>query len=407
MTAIPHIVSRRLPVVMNLPGLVLRSAGRHPARAALTVLAAAVATMAFVLLRAASGAWTRGAEAAIRDRIVTRHRTSFAVPLPVRHLGKVAGLPHVRVVTHYSWFGGRLVPDPGGAPFAVAAVDAPTYLGVFDEAVLPDDQREAWLHDRAGAIVGDALAARFGWKLGDRVILESAIFPSDAEHPWAFTIRGIYGARGQSMDRSTMLVRWDYVDERLPHWGQGQVGWLISRADAPEHAADVAAAIDRAFEDGEAPTISQDEGSFRTSVLAGAAALLQVLDLLSAATLGLLTLIIANTIAMGARERTREYAVLRAIGFRPRHVASLVVGEGLALGAAGSALGVLGAAALLAAGLGRWLEERTLSFFPYLRVGATLAIAAVAAGGVLGALAGALPAWRSSRLAAVEALRRA
>ena len=197
----------------------------------------------------------------------------------------------------------------------MAAVDAPTYLGVFDEAILPPDQLDAWLHDRAGAIVGDALAARFGWKLGDRVILESAIFPSDAGHPWSFTIRGIYGARGQSMDRSTMLVRWDYVDERLPHWGQGRVGWLISRAEAPEHAAEVAAAIDRAFEDGEAPTISQDEGGFRTSVLAGASALLRVLDLLSAATLGLLTLVIANTIAMGARERTREYAVLRAIGF--------------------------------------------------------------------------------------------
>jgi putative ABC transport system permease protein len=391
---------------MHLTGLVLRSAGRHPARAVLTVLAAAVATAAFVLLRAASGAWTRGAEAAVRDRIVTRHRTSFAVPLPLRHLAKVAALPHVRVATHYTWFGGRLAADSAGAPFAVAAVDAPTYLGVFDEARLPEDQRQAWLQDRQGAIIGDALASRFGWGVGDRVTLESSIFPSDAEHPWTFVIRGIYGAEGQSMDRSTMLVRWDYVDERAPHWGKGQVGWLISRADSPEHTTDVAAAIDRAFEDGEAPTVSQDEGTFRSTVLAGASALLRLLDVLSAATLGLLTLVIANTIAMGSRERTGEYAVLRAIGFRPRHVVGLIVGEGLTLGATGAALGVLGASTLLAAGLGRWLEERTLSFFPYLRIGAPLAMAAVAAGGVLGAVAAAVPAWRSSSLPAVEALRR-
>ncbi len=406
MTAIPHMVRVDYLLKMNLPRLVLRSAGRHPARAVLTVLAAAVATMAFVLLRAASGAWTRGAESAVRDRIVTRHKTSFAVPLPLRHFAKLAALPHVRVATHYTWFGGRLAADPGGPPFAVAAVDAATYLRVFDEARLPEDQRQAWLQDRAGAVVGDALATRFGWKLGDRVVLESSIFPTDAEHPWAFTIRGIYSAEGQSMDRSTMLVRWDYVDDRMPHWGKGNVGWLISRADDPEHAADVAASIDRAFDDGEAPTMSQDEGSFRTSVLAGASSLLRLLDVLSAATLGLLTLVIANTIAMGARERTQEYAVLRAVGFRPVHVASLVIGEGVALGATGAALGVLGASALLAAGFGRWLEERTLSFFPYLRIGATLALAAIAAGGVLGALAGALPAWRSSRLSAVEALRR-
>jgi putative ABC transport system permease protein len=390
---------------MNLAGLVLRSAGHHPARAALTVLAAAVATAAFVLLRAASGAWTHGAESVVRDRIVTRHRTSFAVPLPVRHLTRLASIPHVRVATHYTWFGGRLAADASGAPFAVAAVDAATYLRVFDEARLPDEQRRAWLGDRAGAIVGDALAKRFGWNLGDRITLESSIFPTDADHPWTFTLRGIYSVDGTTMDRSTMLVRWDYVDERRPHWGQGSVGWLIARADDPERTAQVAAAIDAAFEDGEAPTLSQDEGTFRSTVLASASAVLGLLDLLSAATLGLLALVVANTIAMGARERAREYAVMRAIGFRPAHVLALVVGEGAVLGSAGGLLGVAFATAGLGAGLGRWLEERTSSFLPYLRVGPTLAIAAVAAGGMLGALAAMVPAWSSARGGAGVELR--
>jgi putative ABC transport system permease protein len=393
---------------MDLPRLVLRSAGRHPARAALTVLAAAVATLAFVLLRAAAGAWTTGAQAAVRDRIVTRHRTSFAVPLPLRHLSVVAALPHVRAATHWTWFGGRLAgADSGSPPFAVAAVDARTYFDVFDEAVLPPEQRQAWLDDRAGAVVGDLLAARFGWKPGDRVTLESAVFPNDPEAPWTFTIRGVYTTPAQSMDRSTMLVRWDYVDERLPHWGKGHVGWIISRADSPARAAEVAAAIDAALEGSEAPTRSQDEGSFRTSVLGGAAALLGALDALSASTLALLTLVLANTIAMGARERTREYAVLRAIGFRPWHVGGLVVAEGVLLGAAGAAWGVLGARALLDAGLARWLEERTLTFFPYVRLGLPLALAAVAAGALAGGAAAAIPGWRASRLSTVDALRRA
>lgn len=393
---------------MDLPRLVLRSAGRHPARAALTVLAAAVATLAFVLLRAAAGAWTTGAQSAVRDRIVTRHRTSFAVPLPLRHVSVVAGLPHVRAATHWTWFGGRLAgEDRGGPPFAVAAVDARTYFDVFDEAVLAPDQRQAWLDDRAGAVVGDLLAARFGWKPGDRVTLESAVFPNDVASPWTFTIRGVYTTAAQSMDRSTMLIRWDYVDDRVPHWGKGHVGWIISRADSPARAAEVAAAIDAALDGSQAPTSSQDEGSFRSSVLGGAAALLGALDALSASTLALLTLVLANTIAMGARERTREYAVLRAIGFRPWHVGGLVVTEGVLLGAAGAAAGVLGARVLLDAGFARWLEERTLTFFPYVRLGLPLALAAVGAGALAGGVAAAIPGWRASRLSTVDALRRA
>jgi putative ABC transport system permease protein len=275
----------------------------------------------------------------------------------------------------------------------VVAVDAPTYLEVFDEARLPSDQRDAWLHDRAGAVVGDLLARRFGWTVGDRVTLESALFPSNSGQPWSFTIRGIYTTDASSMDRSTMLVRWDYVDEGGPHWGRGLVGAFVSRADDPASAASVALAIDRAFEDGDAPTFSQDEGSFRASLVAGASALL--------------TLVLANTIAMGARERTREYAVLRAIGFTPRQLAKLIVCEGIALGTAGAAFGVASAAVLLRMGMARWLEERTLTFFPYFRIGPALAIAAVLAGTVLGALAAGLPAWRASRLSAVAVLRRA
>jgi putative ABC transport system permease protein len=393
---------------MDLPRLVWRSAGRHRARAALTVLAASVATLAFVLLRAAAGAWTTGAQSAVRDRIVTRHRTSFAVPLPLRHLSVVATVPHVRAATHWTWFGGRLAgPDRGGPPFAVAAVDARTYFDVFDEAILPSEQRQAWLEDRAGAVVGDLLAARFGWKPGDRVTLESAVFPNDPEAPWTFTIRGVYTTAAQSMDRSTMLVRWDYVDERLPHWGKGHVGWIISRADSPANAAKVAAAIDAVLEGGEAPTSSQDEGSFRASVLGAAATLLGALDALSASTLALLALVLANTIAMGARERTREYAVLRAIGFRPWHVGGLIVAEGVLLGVAGATGGVLGARVLLDAGFARWLEERTLTFFPYVRLGLPLALAAVAAGALAGGAAAAIPGWRASRLSTADAMRRA
>ncbi len=406
MIAIPHIASAYTsPGTMTLARLVVRSAARHPLRAALTLLAAAVATLAFVLLRAATGAWTTGAQSVVRDRIVTRHATSFAVPLPVRHVAAVAALPHVRRVTHWTWFGGRLV-SASGPPFAVVAVESETYLDVFDEARLPLGELRAWLHDRSGAVVGDLLARRFGWKIGDRVTLESSLFPAPATDPWTFTIRGIYTTDAQSMDRSTMLIRWEYVDQRVPHWGKGHVGWIVSRADDPARTAEVALAIDRAFEAGEAPTLSQDEGTFRASVLGGASALLRALDALSAATLGLLTLVLANTIAMEARERTRELAVLRAIGFSPRTVASLVLAEGMAFGGCGAALGVVAARVLLDLGLARWLEERTLTFFPYLRIGSALAAAAVVAGTLLGALAAGLPAWRASRLSTTEALRR-
>lgn len=392
---------------MTLGRLVVRSAGRHPLRAVLTILAAAVATAAFVLLRSVSGAWTTGARAAVHDCIVTRHATSFAMPLPARHLAAIAAVPGVRTATSWTWFAGRLAHASSSVvPLPVVAVDAPTYLGVFDEASLPNDQRAAWFADRSGAVAGDVLARRMGWHVGDRINLESSLFPTADQAPWTFTLRGIYTTDAASMDRSTLLLRWDYIDERAPHWGRGHVGAVVSRTVDGSSAAEVALRIDRALEDSSAPTISQDEGTFRSSVLGGASALLAALDALAAATLGLLALVLANTVAMGARERTREYAVLRVVGFSPGHVAGLIVAEGVALGATGAAAGVLASKLVLAAGLARWLEERTLTFFPYLDMGTALAAGAVTAGAVLGALAAAVPAWTASRLSAVDSLRR-
>jgi putative ABC transport system permease protein len=390
---------------MTLAGLVARNLGRNTLRSVLTAFGVAVAVLGFVVLRAAVASWTMGADFAVADRVVTRNKVTLAMPLPRRYAANVAQIPHVRVATHGTWLAGR---DPRRPDefFATVAVDHTTYFDVFDEAILAPDEKAAWLADRRGAVVGDVLAKRFGWKVGDRVTLESGVLQSETPGAWTFTIRAIYGSHAKSMDRSTMLVRWDYVNDALSPWRRDRIGWILSRVDAPGRSAEVSLAIDRAFAEDEMPTVSQDEATFRTSLLGLASTLLRALDVVSVTLLGLLVLLLGNTIAMAARERVQENAVLRTLGFAPLHVAALVVGEAMLLATVGAATGLAMAYALLFAGLARYFEENTRSFFPYFQIGPALALTTFAVVVALGAVAAAIPAYGAARLRVVDALRR-
>src|SRR5262249_23924856 len=157
--------------------------------------------------------------------------------------------------------------------------------------------------DRQGMVVGDILAQRLGWKLGDTVVLQSYMFAGDCQ----FKVDAIYTATARSVDRSTAFVHWAYLNDSLPAEPREHVGWIVSRADDPRQVAALSAAIDKRFESTEVPTLSQDERAYNATFISMFSAILRAMDLVSGVILVIMTLILGNTIAMSVRERTNEY----------------------------------------------------------------------------------------------------
>jgi putative ABC transport system permease protein len=367
----------------------------------LTVLGVSIAIVAFLLLRTVVWAWGAASANAAKDRIVTRQKVTFVMPLPKRYVAEVRAAPHVTQATWATWFGGQ-DPKHDREFFMTLAVDPATYFDVYREGLLPQEELSAFQHDKQGAVVGDQLAKKLGWKIGDKVILQSGTFPGD----WQFTIDGIYTATASAVNRSMFLFQWDYLNDSVPLARRDQVGWIVSRLDDPAGIAGVSMWLDRLFESGEVPTLSQDENTFNRTFLAMFASVLQAMDLISVVILVIMMLILGNTIAMAVRERTSEYGVLRAVGFLPGHVVFWVVGEALTMGVVGGLLGIGFSWALINLVVGRFVEENMGSILPAFRLEApAMAIGATMAA-LLGAAAALLPAWRTSQLKVVDAVRR-
>ncbi len=386
---------------MTLAGLAVRNLARNRFRVALTVLAGAIAIVAFLLLRTVVWAWDAASEYAARDRVVTRHKVTFVMSLPRRYVDEVRRAPHVRSATWADWFGGK-DPSHDSEFFNTLAVDPASYFAVFDEMHVESSALETFQHDRQGAIVGDVLARKLGWSVGDKITLRSGAVPGDLE----LHIDGIYKATARSVDRSTLIFHWEYMNDSVPAVRRDTVGWIVSRIDEPSRAAEVGLQIDKLFDDRDTQTFSQDEHSFNASMLGMFSAVLKTLDLISGVILVILTLVLGNTIAMGARERTGEYGVLRAIGFRPGHIVLWVVTESFATGALGGALGAALGWPFINLVIGRIVEETMGAYLPYFRLEPSTAALGVGVAAVLGAAAAAIPAWRASKLRVVDAVRR-
>ncbi len=386
---------------MTLTSLAVRNLARNKFRVLLTISGVAVAILAFLLLRTVTWAWTNAADWAAKDRVVTRHKVTFVMSLPKRYVEEVRQSPHVKLATWATWFGGK-DPKHDREFFSALGVDPATYFDVYDEMKVPADQMETWKHDRQGAIVGDVLAKKLGWKVGDKIILQSGIYSGD----WQFTLDGIYTATAKSVDRSTFVFQWNYLNDTLAPAQRDMVGWIVSRIDDPTRVADVGVVLDKRFDDRETPTLSQDERSFQASFMAMFSAVIKGMNIVSGVILLIMTLILGNTIAMGARERTGEYGVLRAIGFLPGHVAMWILGEALVMGVVGGLVGLGLAWPFINLGIGRFVEENLGSMFPYFRLEPANMILALALAAFLGTAAAAIPAWRASKLHVIDAVRR-
>jgi putative ABC transport system permease protein len=381
--------------------IAVRNLSRNKMRTVLTVLGASVAILAFVMLRTVLSAWSSAADYAAKDRIATRHKVSFVINMPKNYVDQIRATPGVTKATYMNWFGGKNPKKPEEF-FATLAVEPATALEVMDEILLAPDQKQKWLEDKKGAVIGDVLAKKLGLKVGDRFTLQGSIYPGD----WEFNIDGIYTATRKSVDRSTLLFHWSYMNDSLPEGRRDEIGWVTSRIDDPSKAADISAAIDKIFDEKDVQTVTMSERAMNLSFMGMVSALLKALDVISIIILLIMMMILANTIAMGVRERTREYGVLRAIGFSPRDVGLFIVAEAAAIGVLSGLVGLGLSLPIVELGMGRWLEENMGAWFPYFRIDGKTYVMALCLAVALALVASIIPARRASRLPVTDALRR-
>lgn len=373
--------------------LILANLFRKKIRTLLTVGSFGVALFLFGLLAIVRGSFTQGLDVAGADRLVIINKVSLIQPLPLSYRDRLLQIPGVKQVTFANWFGGVYQDERNF--FAQMAIDTPTYLQMFTEFKVPPEQWKAFEADREGCIVGADLAKRFGWKIGDRIPIKGTIFTGN----WEFNIRGIYtGARRQD-DTTQFWFHWKYLDERRT-FSKGMVGWYTIRVNNPDDAVKVAKAIDTTFANSPWETKTDTEKAFATGFVKQMGNIQFLIMSIGGVVFFTLLLVTGNTMAIAVRERVRELAVLKAIGFSDIFVMLLVLFESVVVALAGAGLG-LGAAKALTL-----LGDPTHGMLPFFFIPAGAITAGVALALVVGLASGIIPALSASRLRVVDALRR-
>jgi putative ABC transport system permease protein len=317
---------------------VWKNLGRRKVRTTLTILSILVAFILYGLLGSIKQAFTLGVEIAGADRLVVIHKISLIQPLPESYVGRIATVEGVKLVTHATWFGGYYQ-DPKNQ-FGQFPVDADTWFEVYPELIMPEEQLQNWRRNRVGAVVGESLAKRFGWKVGDRLPLIGTIYPHDGgSFHWEFTIEGIFSAADKRADTSYMAFHYDYFDE-AKDWGKGQIGWIVFTVDDPARAAEIAMRIDEMFANSPAETRTSTEKAFVESFAKQFGDIGLIVSLILTAVFFTMLLVSGNTMAQSVRERIPELAVLKTIGFGDVTMLALVLAESLLIAGIGAVFGM-------------------------------------------------------------------
>jgi putative ABC transport system permease protein len=382
---------------MLLPLLIAKNAFRHKLRTVLTITGIIVAITAFGLLRTIVDAWYAGANASSSARLVTRSAVSLVFSLPLTYAEKIRQVDGVRSVSWANWFGGVYISERNFFP--QFAIDAPSYLDMYPEFILPPDERKAFVTDRKGAIAGRKLADQYGWKIGDQIPLRGTIYSGT----WTFNLRGIYDGAEKGTDQSTLFFHWALLNETIkkvyPRRGD-QTGVFIVQLRDPAQAAEVSAAIDSTFKNSLAETLTETEKAFQLSFVAMTETILLAIEAVSFVVVVIIMAVMANTMAMTARERGAEYATFRALGFSSGFVAMLIFAESIGIALLGGLLAIM-----LTIPVANGFSEKMGSLFPIFFVSRETMLMQAGAALLVGVVAAALPAWRTARVRVVDGLR--
>jgi putative ABC transport system permease protein len=383
---------------MRVFKLIFKNALRHKLRTFLTILGLAIAVMAFGVLRTVVDMWNEGVNAAAVDRLIVRQSVSFIFPLPYSYKTKIEKIPGVESISFANWFGGVYIDKKNF--FSRMAVDPETYFTTYSEFLISPEELATFRQQRNSCIVGSGIAKQFGFKIGDVIPLEGDIYPGH----WEFVVRGIYQGRAKSTDITQMVFHWTNVDERMRQEmpsRAGQVGWYIVKIKDPSQAAAISEEIDALFKNSPDATKTETERAFTQNFIAGLNSLLMAMNFVSFVIIGIIMLVLGNTMIMSARERTREYAVFKTLGFSAGHLVGLILGESLFIAALGAGFGVLltypivaGIAAILPKGI-----------FPFFYITPTTLILAATAALFIGLVASIFPIQRALRTRIVDGLR--
>lgn len=388
---VPH---QHLESFMTLTTFVTKSAFRNKRRTLLTMVGIGLPLVVLTIMMTIWRAFysDNGSEQSTQ-RLITRHRVSLTFSLPIYYRQKMATVPGVVAVVPTQWFGGLYIDDKPEHFFAQFATDPQDFFKVYTDFKIPPDQLDAWQHDRAGAVVDSELAKKFHWKIGDRIVLKGTIWDANLE----LTIRGIYTA-----PQPTQSLYFDrkYLEEAVPVM-KDQSGTFGILADSPGNVPKVAAAIDDMFHNSPQQTKTESEKAFGLDFVAMLGNVKAFILGICGAVVFASLLVSANTMAMSIRERTREVAVLKTLGFTRKVVLALFVGEAVVVAVLAGVIGVvLGSVAMYLVG-----HNPNLGFFQGISVNPITMVLALLLAATVGLVAAVFPSYNASKVDIVEGLR--
>lgn len=323
---------------MKLLKLIFGNALRHKLRTFLTVLGIAVAVIAFGLLRTVVTSWYASLDATSNERLITRQAISYIFTLPYAYKEKILQVPGVKNVTYFNWFGGVYIDK--SKFFSRMATDPETIFDIYPEFLITKEELATFKKERNSCIIGRDIAKQFNLKIGDILTLEGDIYPGQ----WDFIVRGIYRPRDKITDATQMLFHWNYVNERMIEEAPGranEIGWYVVQISDPSKSAEISNKIDAIFKNSRAETKTETERAFGQNFMQSLNAIITSMNVMSFLIIGIIMLVLGNTMIMSARERTREYAVLKTLGFSGKHLFSLILGESMFISFLGGGLGIL------------------------------------------------------------------
>jgi putative ABC transport system permease protein len=368
---------------------------RRRTRTVFTLLSILIAFLLFGVVMTVRNAFAFGVDLAGMDRLVLINKITLIMPLPISYQQQIERTPGVEAVTHQTWFNGAYQ-EPTNI-LNSTAVDAKNFLDIYAEYQIPEEQIKAWRADRQGAIVGRDLAERYGWKVGDRIPLQSSIW--QPAEPWEFNISGIYDAKAGT-DKTQFFFRYDYLEENRGEGLRGNVGWYIVKITDPSHAVELGQKFDGLFANSGAETKTTTEKGFIEGFAKQVGDIGTITVAIASTVLFMFGLVAASTMVQSVRERTSELAVLKTLGFRDASILVLVLVESLFVTVLGGGVGV---------GLA-WLfvqqGDPTGGLLPLFAMPQSTLIAGVVLMVLMGLVAGLAPAIGAMRLRITDALRR-
>ena len=384
---------------MKYFGLIWKNAWRKKLRTSLTILSVLVAFLLFALLSALGYAFKSGADAADAERLIVIDKVSIINFLPISYMARIEAVEGVQSVTHQTWFGGFYQDER--QQFPQYPTDARSFMAMYPELEMAEDEYQAWLDNRTGAVVGEDIAEQFGWKVGDRVPIQSTIWTKkDGSQTWEFEIEGIIRNDDPRTNTAYMLFHYDYFDEARA-FANGTVGWFILRVAPGADPVQIQKAIDTQFANSPSQTKTSTEAAFVQSFTKQFGNITLIVTLILGAVFFTLLLVAGNTMSQSVRERIAEIAVLKTLGFGDLSVLGIVLSESVLVMLSGGLLGMgIGAALVyvVAPALGAFLPGVYLSPQSALTGFAIMVAAGVAAG--------IFPALTAMRLSIVDALAR-